>query len=330
MRRKKSAVWLCLPLLLFVSGARGATKKPAPEPKLSVSVRPGKTALWVGDILPYTIRVIHDRDVEFALDPLKRENLALAPFIVRAVSVERRKWSPNKRLLEITLQLATYEIGRSDLTVPPVHLYYFIREPGVAGKETQAETVRVPPTRVGLRSTLIGGQLRPRDDKPASPVDFARAATFLLLGLVGLAFVGVRGALWAWKIGHTSKAQRRTLPRHARDRLAQESLARIRAIGSDTDAELACFYREVSGFLRRYLDQSLDLEASCLTPQEIERALKLAGTNGALAQQIRDLLERCETVKYSRDGLRPARERHAESLEALERIAADMRRELAG
>lgn len=327
---KKSALVMLASLLLCAFGAQAAPKKTAPEPKVSVSARLGKTAVWVGDLLPYTIRAIHDRDVEFALDNLKKGSLALAPFVVREITVEHGEWSPNKKLLEITLQLTTYEIGKSDLTIPPIHLYYFIREAGGGRKENQAETIQVPATRVGLRSTLTGGQLRPRDFKAPSPVDFTEIAAFLFLGLVGLSVVGVRGAQWVWKIARVPKAKRRPFARHARERLVHESLTKIRAIGCGSDEESARFYHEISSFVRGYLQQSLDLEAPCLTPGEIERALQQSGTNGALAREIRDLLERCEAVKYSRDGSSHARERQREVLEELEKIAAAMRRELAG
>lgn len=330
MKIKKTALLMVGPFLLCALGARAASRKATPDPKVSVSVHLEKTAVWVGDLLPYTIRAIHDRDTEFALDNLKKESLALAPFVVRGIAVEQGEWSPNKKLLEITLQLTTYEIGKSDLTIPPIHLYYFVREAGVGQKENQAETVQVPATRVGLRSTLTGGQLRPRDSRPVSPVDRSQLAAFLFLGLVGLAFVGIRGARWVWKTAHAPRAKPRALARHARDRLLHEGLANIRALAGGSDEELTGFYQEVSRFLRRYLQQSLGLEASSLTPGEIEKALEQAGTNGALARQIRDLLEQCEAVQYGRNGLRRAREGRGESLEAVEQVVAAMRKELAG
>lgn len=327
---KKSTLAIWAPLLLFTLGAEQAPKKSAPEPKVSVSVSLGKTALWVGDVLPYTIRAIYDHDVEFALDHLKKESLALAPFVVRGISVAQGDWSPNKKLLEITLQLATYEIGRSELTIPPIHLYYFLREAGMGRKETQAVTVQVPAARVGLRSTLGGGQLKPRDSKPLGSVDFAWIATAFVFGLVGLSFAGTQAARWVWTTARAPRAKRRPLARHARDRLVHESLEKIRAIGSGTDEEVARFYHEISHCLRRYLQASLGLDALCLTPEEIGRALGQAGTNGSLVQQIRALLERCETARYGRDGLRVARERRDEVQASFEKTITAMRSELAG
>lgn len=328
MKKTTLAIWT--PLLLFILGAEQAPKKNAPEPKVSISVSLGQTALWVGDVLPYTIRAIHDPDAEFALDHLKKESLALAPFVVRGISVEQGDWSPNKKLLEITLQLATYEIGRSELTIPPIRLYYFLREAGMGRKDNQAVTVQIPAARVGLRSTLSGGQLKPRDTKPVSSVDFAWIASALVFGLVGLSFAGTQAARWVWTTARTPRAKRRPLARHGRDRLVHESLAKIRAIGSGTDEELARFYHEISHCLRRYLQASLELEALCLTPEEIERALGQAGTDGSLVQQIRALLDRCETVQYGRDSLRVARERRDEVQATFEKTVAAMRSKLAG
>jgi hypothetical protein len=328
MTMRKFALLFLLSALWFLIGAAPAAKKPGRAPKVAVSVSLGKTAVWVGDVIPYTVRAIHDRDVEFALDHLKKENLVLAPFVLRDIAIAEGDWSPDKKLLEITLLLTTYEIGKSELTIPPLHLYYFVREAGIGRKESQAETIQVPATRVGLRSTLTGGPSRPRDDKAARAVDGMRIGAVFVLGIAGLSFAGARVARWAWKSAHAPKAKRRPFARHARDKLVNEGLARIRALGGSTDEELTRYYQEVAAFVHRYVQGSLDIDASCLTPEEIDAALRRAGANGAFVQGIRNLMERCDTVRYARDGLRLAREGHGEIQAAFEETAAAMRRAL--
>lgn len=327
MKMKKIA-WIPFAVVLLICfSASPATKKGAHEAKVSITVHLGKTALWVGDTFSYTIRAIHDPDIEFALDNLKKENFALPPFVVRGITVSEEEWTSDKKLLEITLLLSPYEIGKSELTIPPISLYYFTRETGLGTKEKQAVTVQVPANHVGLRSTLGSGKPKPRDFKPTAAIDVTGIFIPFFLGLAGLGFVGVRGARWAWKNLHSPKTKRRPLRRNTRERLLQESLAKIRALGSDPGRDPSRFYQEVSQFLRRYLEESSELEALCLTPEEIEKALQLAGTNGSLAERVRSILEQCEAVRYGKDGLSLAQGRDKELLDSLEKAVVALRRE---
>lgn len=326
--KMKKITWICFAVVLLTPfGAWPATKKSPHEAKVSITVHLGKTALWVGDTLSYTIRAVHDPDIEFALDNLKKENFALPPFAVRGITVGEEEWTGQKKLLEITLLLSPYEIGKSELTIPPINLYYFTRETGLGTKEKQAVTIQVPASRVGLRSTLGSGQLKPRDFKPTAAIDVTGIFIPFFLGLAGLSFVGARGARWAWKTLRGPKTKKRPLSRNTRERLVQESLAKIRALTSEPG--LSSFYQEVAQFLRRYLEESSDIEALCLTPEEIEKALQLAGTNGSLAERVRNILEQCEAVRYGKDGLNSAQGRHEELLDSLEKAVAGLRKELA-
>jgi len=321
---KKNA-WLALTALLLTLGAAPTPKSNTQGAKVSIEAHLTKTALWVGDTLTYTIRAVYDHDVELALDHLKKESLALAPFVVRAVAFEHGEWSSNKKLLEITLQLATYETGKSELTIPPIPLYYFIREAGVGRRESQAETLQVPAARIGLRSTLSLGPPKPRDFKPLVDIDPMRIVIPFFLGLAGLSFVGSRGARWAWKILRVPKAKRRTFGRRAREKLVQDNLAKIRSIGSESDEDFDRFYHAVSRFLRQYLEERLELEVFGLTPEEIEKALEQAGTGDSLAQQISAILQQCEAVRYRSDGPSVARERRGDVQQAFEKAVTALK-----
>lgn len=308
-------------MLLNALGAAPPKRSPQGT-KVSITTRLDKTALWVGDTLNYTIQTIHDRDVEFVLDNLKKENLSLVPFVVRAITIQRGEWVQNRKLLEITLLLSSYESGKTELTIPSFNLYYFKRLPGIEKKESVAEAIRVPATKVGLRSTLSGGPPKPRDSKPILATDIRRRWIPLLLGLAGMVFLAVRSVRWVWIALHGERASKRRLSRQARDKLVQDSLMRIRMIGRESPDDLLQFYTEVSQFLRQYLSQCLEIDAVGLTPDEIEAALEKAGKRGPIAPQIKAILEQCDAVRYGKDGLRLGRERQTGLLEAVERIVS--------
>ncbi len=309
-------------LILFLAtlGAAPLAKKSPQEAKISITTRLDKTALWVGDTLTYTIQAIHDRDVEFVLDNLKKENLPLAPFVVRAVTIQRGEWERKKKLLEVTLLLSSYESGKGELTIPSFNLYYFKRLSGIEKKETEAQAVQVPATKVGLRSTLHGGLLKPRDFKPIQTMDLSRGFVALLFGLTGMIFLAVRSARWTWNTLHSERPTRRRLSRRTRAKFVQENLGRIRAIKGDSPQDQIRFYSEVSQFLRQYLSLWLEIEAASLTPEETEMALEKANVNGSLRHQIKGILEQCDTVCYGNDGLQEGQALRDETLDGLERI----------
>jgi len=317
----KRVAWLPITLLWLIASAASPQVKGAAQPaKFSIMTRLDKTALWVGDRLSYKIQVIHDPDIEFVLDQLKKERLSLAPFVLREIAIRQGKWAGGKRRLEITLLLSSYEIGRPELTIPSLDLYYFIHDPAAGKREPQAQVAKVPAMRVGLRSTLSGGPPQPRDAKPIVPRGIGRGLLALVLGLAGMIFLAVRGARRIWTARAADREKKPGLSPQARARLAQEGWARIRALGGESPEDLTRFYTETSQFLRHYLSQWLEIETAGLTPEEIEAALERAKVDGPIVREVRAVLEQCDAVRYGRDGLKLGAELRPRLLEAVERI----------
>lgn len=291
MRR---GVPLGVALLLALALAAGANAK-----IVAVTTRLDRTAVWVGDPLRYTIHVVHDPSVEFAVDNLTTGSVALAPFILREVKVDRRPWGSGQRLLEIVLTLTSYETGRSELQIPALNLYYFVRQPGrLLGGETPAEVISVPAERVGLRSTLTADPPKPREPGPPAPADPARALVAIALGLAGMAVVIVGAGHWLWRAWRRQSPARRRVTRQAHQRWARQGLADLRAAAGASPDDCLRFCTEVSGFLRQYVGQLLEVEATALTPEEIETLFERAGTNIARGREVRAILVECEAVRY--------------------------------
>ncbi len=317
----KNIIRLHLLVSLFILlGAAPPSQKALPAPKISIQTHLDKTAVWVGDRLNYTVRAIHDSDVEFVLDNLKEEKLRLAPFVVHGIKIFQGEWADKKKILEVTFALSSYETGKDKLTIPSFTLYYFLSGDQKDKKESAAETFLVPPIQVGLRSTLSGSKLIPREVKPATTIGVTRRILPLLLGVAGMIFLAVCGARWVWRTLHRERSTKKRLSRKSREKLVIEHLGRIRAIKGQSPQDLILFYGEVSHFLREYLNQWLEIEAAGLTPEEIEMSLRTAGTNGSLAEQIRTILEQCDEVRYTRDGLRLGKELQTEMMGAVEKV----------
>jgi hypothetical protein len=84
--------------------------------------------------------------------------------------------------------------------------------------------------------------------------------------------------------------------------MMRDFLRQAQTIGTDSPSEQQRYYAEVSQFLRGYLSESLEIDAAGLTAQEVETALREHGRNG-LSAPVKNILERCEQVLYSPQGL---------------------------
>ena len=292
---------MLLLLALTTLGAAPVEKKPKAT-KIAVSTHLDKTAVWVGDLFRYTVRAIHDPDVEIVLEPLKKESLNLAPFVVREVTVRHSAFGGNKKVTEVILLLTTYEGGQAELRIPSFVLYYFTLKAGSEkGGDTLAESFPVPATRVGLRSTLTADALRPRDSRVISRAGPERWVAALSLGLAGMIFLAVQFTRRLWTSSSTEKPKTRHLTRRAKARMVQDFLRATQSMGRDSAEDQLRFYAEVSRFMREYLGQSLEIDVSSLTPDEVASALKSHGQDG-LGAPVKTLLERCEQVLYTRQG----------------------------
>ena len=246
----------------------------------------------------------------------KRRIFLCLRFVLRAIRAEERDWREDKKLFEVVLLLTTYESGKPELVVPPVALYYFRRDGTVSEKEARAQAIRIPPQKIALRSTLPGGQQpRLREFKQIQPVEPTYAIGALVLGLIGMGFVGSRAAARLWHAVHRDKAIKRPVSRRVRERWVHEGLQRIRLMAKEPPKDPQAFYAEIGQFMRQYLTEWLNVEARGLTPGEAEQALHAAGYNGAFAQRVRTVLEQCEEAQYGkRDGGPAGNGQHQTSL----------------
>jgi len=298
-----------LKLLLVAALALGAAAPVArKETRIALSTQLDRTAIWVGDTFHFTVRAIHDPAIEIVVDNLRKENLNLAPFVVRQVRVRQDNFGVNKTLTEITLLLTTYESGAAELKIPSFPLYYFTRTGSArAAGETAAESVPTPAAKIGLRSTLTADSLRLRDSRDIWQVTRLRWLIPVALGSLGLLLLTVQLIRRLWAKSHVDQPVKRRMSRRARRRMVREFMRHAETIGRDSPAEQQRYYGGVSEFVRRYLSESLEIEAASLTAEEIAAALEQLGQNG-MSTPVKHILQRCEQVLYSPQGAQLGRE----------------------
>ena len=301
---------IALLLLAFLTLCAATPVQKPKDARIVLSTQLDRTAIWVGDTFNYTVKAVHDPAIEIVVDNLKKENLNLAPFVVREITVRQGSFGANKQFTEVKILLTTYESGQVELKIPSFPLYYFARTGAARAApagESAAESVPVPVTKVGLRSTLTADNLRPRDNRDIWQVTRPRWVIPIVLGLAGVAFLMIQLVRRLWAKSHREKPVTKRLSRRARQRMVRDFMRQTQAIGKDTPADQQRYYSEVSQFLRGYLTESLEIEAASLTAGEIEVMLREHGQNG-LSAPVKNVLERCEQVLYSPQGIQLGKE----------------------
>jgi hypothetical protein len=318
----KKALLLSLFLLLMprIADAQQPAKTPPPAKAAPVSItgQVDKSAIWVGDVLRYTLQVVHDANVELVLDNFTKDRLPVTPFTVRDIEIKRSDWAGGKQAAKITLLLTTLTAGESELTIPSVQVYYFIRDAGAAKAERPVDTIAAPAVKVGLRSALVPDNLAPRTAKILPAPGLAAVLIPLVLGLAGLLFLLAYAGWRLWQRMHSDDATRK-LSREAREKIAQESLARLRVNMTASGADPRQWSGEMAAAVRGLVTELYQIPATSLTPEEIETALIQEGADPGLIVQIKTILARCEELCYGKnsDGAPGLR---SQLMQAVERI----------
>ena len=289
---------------------------PAAPEAMEVKVWTDRTALYPGDRLHYIARVEHSSDIEFVADHVRKDQLTLEPFDVLEVSTAAGDLPGGRKYFEVKLLLTTFEVGRTEATVPSFDLFYFRRGQTASKETTPAETLAVPPVKIGLRSTIVDSSADIRDNKavlPISPLAWMLPGILGLCGLVAVIVYGSSLAL-AW---FRSGFWKRKMGERVRSKSMRESFEEIRGAPLDTRDNVESFYAKASAILRGLAAEQLG-DCGGLTPGEVRVALQTSGGRKDRADAVGELMEECDLARYSPHGPDRARARHSEFLRKFE------------
>lgn len=299
MKRRRTLFWLPLAGLASLAlMAIGEGAEPA-VPTLSVSV--SRTAIHVGDVFDYRIRVRYPEGVSFVTQELER-TLVLRPFELLEVGAEQKDLGDGG-ILDVVLKLACYqEPGR--LEIPSFTLFYYPNQPaGQPGsapvKDIPAKELVVPAKRIDLQTTLLGSEDALRE--PVTLLAFPRRQ-FLLPGIAAVLLLALL-CLVAFRAGrYLVKRSRRPagVDEEQLRREAVQALGRLQqSVGSEGWQRTA--YLEISKVLRRYLQSRYGVSGPALTPEEMREILQDGSSGREFAEKMALLLERCDEGFFNRD-----------------------------
>lgn len=284
--------------------------------KVTVQLEPAKPL--IGDPVTLTLIVSAEQGVELLLPEFGEslERFAILDFVPRQTIDDRGRTVATQKY-----RLQPPSSGRQ--AIPPILVEFVDRRPGQRKApegqdayelyteriEFEVQSVLPKDVRAELRPPM--GKLGPLQPPPAPRWPWALAAAVLA---AAVSLLAARAGV-AWR----RRARRRSAYDIARARL-ERLLASLRPDAEHVDA----FFVELSGIVRRYLEDRFELRAPELTTEEflesVQRAPDLSREHQSL---LRGFLRQADLVKFA--GARPPAEEIERSVAAARRFLEETR-----
>ena len=237
----------------------------------------------VGDPIRLTLTLHHDATA--------RPEAPDLPQILRDFSPRCAGWHQREVATEFELaqecELRLYELGPHE--VPAVAVPFVTAAGDTLLRATQ-------PLAIEVISARVEGEDQLRDIKP--PVLISGGVPLwvvVAIGLLALALCAL-GGVWLWR--RRTRIPEPPPPPEPIDYAAE--FARIAESGLLERGDFKTYYSLLSENLRRFLEESVAIEAMEQTTSELADALQGAEVDTALRQQIIDYLAAADLVKFAR------------------------------
>ncbi len=279
-------LWLpgaALALLLLAGCAPGPR---APDDGAHVEVRVAPDTAAVGLPAEVTVRVTHPGDARVELPALSAPEVE-----VTSHGRAERRLRTGVGVTELTWRVLSFEVGEHALFEDAARLVH------ADGRE---EAVSLDEAVLVVRSALAGKEeVAPREPKP--PLRWPGGVPrWLWVPPLIAAAAAVLGVL-ARSVWQRPRAAPPAPPPPPADAVALAALWELRARGWIEAGRIEPFYVELSGIVRRYLEDRFGLRAPEQTTEELISAATSSDLLSAERQTlVRDFLAHCDLVKFAR------------------------------
>ncbi len=258
-------------------------------PELVTHVEP--TAATLGDRIRVVITVDHATDARVAWP----DALSVEPFELLAMQPLEPTTQGMRSRSSMELTLTAFELGA--LTLPALEI-------DVVGADGQTWALSSEPTTITISSVGrdAGGDIR--DIKGPLSIPF-RVVTLLpwLAGLVASALVLFWLRRFYGRRGATEAPMPVEAPRPAHE-IAHEALNRLEASGLLQRGDVKAYHIRASDIMRVYVEDRFGVDAMEMTTREVLGGLRQVGVTSDVVGDFRQLLDRCDLVKFAKH--RPA------------------------
>ena len=255
--------------------------------RASVTVTLDTEVINVGDPVRATVIVTHSPETEIVWP----EPPVVEPFELLAWNISASTTDGDVVNSRLNLMVTAFELG--ELSLPTLEVQVVDSSGDVVTRTTNAVLVTV--ASVGRDDS---GDIRDIKGPLAIPFDVMT----LLPWLAGLAATGILGYLFYQRYGRKTKLpvlQPIAPPRPAHV-VAHESLDALEASGLLEAGELKTYHIRLSDIIRVYIWRRFSLAAMEMTTGEVLKGLQRTDTPRTVVTDFRQLLERCDLVKFAK------------------------------
>ena len=270
---------LWIPLLLILALLGAGTAVAQSEGTAVWQIPPGDYT--VGDPIPLTLSVTHPAGTEALFPQLPEE---WGDFVV--LGQDAPVTTPNGDGTLTTSQTIDARLfAPGDFQTPPVN---------VTLTDAAGNTREIPatPASVTIASVLVAGDSELRDIKPQAELPLTPVWVW---APAGLALAGLAG----WVIYRKRKTSKPAVDTRRPHEKALDELERIKGLGLPEDGRYQEHYTLVSDTMRRYVEQTYQVEAMERTTGELRRELQNSAMPENAARSFLRLLDESDMVKFA-------------------------------
>ncbi len=312
---------LLMMALLLPAWAQEGTPDSKP---LAIETWVSQSAVWPGDEIRYSVRLVTGARVELEEGSLDGEGISWVPFrLVGSEQLEDPRPDGGK-VITLSYRLVAVDLPEEGwATIPTLRFAYVQRPEGpTARTDFPMEEEVVDGPRIVFRSMLDGAaeEITIRDGKELSDIPVSGKA-LLLIGIGGLvvgAFPFGRSGYPVLKrlLSRPQVLDARSQKRHLREEVA--ALRRL-PLAQPEDVERLC--RGLYEVLKEHLANRFGLDFPGLTSLDADE-LRRAELPGDVVDRVEGLVRECEELRYRRHLPEGAEERARNALTSLDEVLA--------
>ena len=289
MRRDCIHIHRLLLIILFVGLLPMKTN--SQEPHVSVSSQVDKSRITIGDLIEYSITVVHDKDIQIEMPGLGAN---LGGFDIRDYNVAESEKRDGMIVSGVQYKISTFFTG--EFEIPPLTVAYYTPDDSTA-KYLSTEKIKIVVESV---KPSEAGDIR--DIK--TPVELPRNLWLLIRW-----FVLGAGVILLVMVGYMIYRRKKrgeglfpTKPEIKRPphEIALEALDRLKSSDLLQKGEIKQFYIEISEIIRQYIGGRYFIVAMEMTTTDVLVGLSEADVSDEEFELYKHFFFECDLVKFAK------------------------------
>lgn len=286
-------IYILMILALSVVGAAQAQDIAAVDtvtsaPGITIKTSVDRAEIYIGDLITYSLSIIHDSDVVLTPPPIGA-NLG-------AFDVKNYEDLPEKRLedgsirTESRFSLTTFTTG--DYLIPPIPVEFML--PDSTRKVLISEPIPIKVKSLlaeGADTTDIKELKAPIEFKSKWPWWYYAAAGIILLCLIGFIL---------WRIFRHKEEEKAPVDTRKPWEIASEKLAFLKEKNLPLAGEFKLYYVELTDIVREYLQRIYKIPVLDMTTYEFTSIMDDLDMAPEMESRIKSLLNFADLVKFAK------------------------------